>query len=82
MPSHLAQRYQRVQRLRQKRKQAGWQRHEVWLDPDTVALVERVKQPSESLHSVIRRALLTLEAQDTQEPVSEPIERPERSECS
>jgi hypothetical protein len=54
----------RVQRLREKRKQAGWRQHEIWLDPDTVARVARVKQPSESLHSVIRRALLALEAGD------------------
>jgi hypothetical protein len=54
----------RMQRLREKRKQAGWRQHELWLDPDTVARVARVKQPSESLHSVIRRALLALEAGD------------------
>jgi hypothetical protein len=52
----------RVQRLREKRKQAGWRQHELWLDPDIVARMVRVKRPSESLHSVIRRALLTLEA--------------------
>ena len=54
----------RMQRLREKRKQAGWQQHEIWLDPDTVARVARVKRPSESLHNVIRRALLALEAGD------------------
>jgi hypothetical protein len=54
----------RMQRLREKRKQAGWRQHEIWLDPDTVARVARVKQPSESLRSVIRRALLALEAGD------------------
>jgi hypothetical protein len=54
----------RVQRLREKRKQAGWRQHEIWLDPDTVARVTRVKQPSESLYSVIRRALLALETGD------------------
>jgi hypothetical protein len=54
----------RMQRLREKRKQAGWQQHEIWLDPETIARVARVQQPSESLHSVIRRALLALEAGD------------------
>jgi hypothetical protein len=68
----------RMQRLREKRKQAGWQQYELWLDPDAVGLLEQLKQPGESLSDLISRALLTLKAQDGQEAVPEPQEPPKR----
>jgi hypothetical protein len=67
-----------VQRLRERRKQAGWQPYELWLPPDTAAVLAQLKQPGESLHDVVHRALLALQAQDGQGPVPEPQERPTR----
>jgi hypothetical protein len=68
----------RVQRLRERRKQAGWQPYELWLPPDTAAVLAQLKQPGESLHDVVHRALLALQAQDGQGPVPEPQQRPTR----
>jgi hypothetical protein len=56
----------RMQRLRERRKQDGWQQYELWLDPETAALVTHVKQPGESLQAVIHRALLALQRQGVQ----------------
>jgi hypothetical protein len=50
----------RVQRLRERRKQAGWQPYELWLDPATSALLIELKQPREAVHALVRRALRTL----------------------
>jgi hypothetical protein len=50
----------RVQRLRERRKQAGWQPYELWLDPETSALLIELKQPGEAVHALVRRALRTL----------------------
>jgi hypothetical protein len=66
----------RVQRLRERRKQAGWQPYELWLPPDTAAVLAQLKQPGESLHDVVCRALLALQAQGGQGPVPESEERP------
>ena len=68
----------RMQRLREKRKQAGMKAYELWLDPDTAALLAQLKHPGESLTRVIRRALLTLKAQDTPGPARASLECPER----
>ena len=50
----------RVQRLRERRKRAGWQPYEGWLDPETAALLIELKQPREAVHALVRRALRTL----------------------
>jgi hypothetical protein len=50
----------RVQRLRERRKQAGWQPYELWLDPETAGLLSELKQPGEALHALVRRALRAL----------------------
>jgi hypothetical protein len=68
----------RMQRLRKKRKQAGMKAYELWLDPDTVAVLAQLKHPRESLAHVIRRAVLTLKAQDRPEPAPASVERPAR----
>ena len=68
----------RMQRLREKRKQAGMKAYELWLDPDTAAVLAQLKHPRESLTHVIRRAVLTLKAQDTPGPAQASVERPER----
>jgi hypothetical protein len=68
----------RMQRLREKRKQAGMKAFELWLDPDTAAVLTQLKLPRESLTHVIRRALLTLKAQDTPGPAQASLECPER----
>jgi hypothetical protein len=70
----------RVQRLRERRKQAGWQPYELWLPPDTAALLTELKQPGEALHSTVGRALRALQAQDRQGPAHKPQIHPERSE--
>jgi hypothetical protein len=49
-----------VQRLRERRKQAGWQSYELWLDAETSALLIELKQPREAVHALVRRALRTL----------------------
>lgn len=54
----------RMQRMRERRKQAGWQPYELWLPPDTAAVLAQLKQPGESLHDVVHRALLALQAQE------------------
>src|SRR5262245_22919776 len=58
----------RMQRMREKRKQAGMKAYELWLDPDTATLLIQLKQGGESLPRLIRRALLTLKAQNTPGP--------------
>jgi hypothetical protein len=58
----------RMQRLREKRKQAGMKAYELWLDPDTASVLARLRYPRESLTHVIRRAILTLRAQDRPGP--------------
>jgi hypothetical protein len=64
----------RVQRLRERRKQAGWQPYELWLPPDAVALLTALKQSGEALHDTIGRALRALEAQDQQGSAHKPRE--------
>jgi hypothetical protein len=56
----------RVQRLRQRRKEQGWQPYELWLPRDTASLLTELKEPGEALHDTIGRALRALQAQDTQ----------------
>jgi hypothetical protein len=56
----------RVQRLRERRKQAGWQPYELWLPPDTAARLSELKQPGEALHDTVGRALQALQSQDAQ----------------
>lgn len=68
----------RMQRLREKRKQAGMKAYELWLDPNTAALLAQLKHPGESLTRVIRRAVLALQAQDTPGPPRASLERPKR----
>jgi hypothetical protein len=53
----------RVQRLRERRKQAGWQPYELWLPPDTATLLTQLKEPGEALHDTVGRALQALQAQ-------------------
>lgn len=50
-----------MQRLREKRKQAGMKAYELWLDPNTAALLAQLTHPGESLTRVIRRALFALQ---------------------
>jgi hypothetical protein len=57
----------RVQRLRQRRKEHGWQPYELWLPPETAALLTQLKPPGEALHETVGRALRALQA--LQEPV-------------
>jgi hypothetical protein len=66
----------RMQRLREKRKQAGVKVYELWLDPNTAALLAQLKHPGESLTRVIRRVLLALQVQDTPGPARASVERP------
>jgi hypothetical protein len=68
----------RMQRLREKRKQAGMKAYELWLDPDTAAVLAQLKHPGESLTRVIRRAVLALQVQDTPGPARASLERPKR----
>jgi hypothetical protein len=72
----------RVQRMRERRKQAGWQPYELWLPPNSAALLAELKAPGEAVHDTIGRALRALQAQDAQGPVHEPQARPERAEGS
>jgi hypothetical protein len=51
----------RVQRLRQRRKEQGWQPYELWLPPDSAALLAELKQPGEALHETVGRALAALQ---------------------
>ena len=67
-----------MQRLREKRRQAGMKAYELWLDPDTAAVLTQLTHPGESLTHVIRRAVLTLKAQETPEPAQASVERPAR----
>jgi hypothetical protein len=55
----------RKRKLRSKRRQAGMKALELWLPPDTAALVEHVKRPDESFSELVGRALHAL-AQDAQ----------------
>jgi hypothetical protein len=68
----------RKRRLRSKRRQAGMRAFEVWLDTPAVELVAQLKRPGETLSDLVGRALRTLQVQDTQGPVHEPQEPPER----
>jgi hypothetical protein len=54
----------RVQRLRERRKQAGWQPYELWLPPDSIVLLTELKQAGEALHDTVGRALRALQAQE------------------
>jgi hypothetical protein len=56
----------RVQRLRQRRKEQGWQSYELWLPRDIAASLTELKEPGEALHDTVGRALRALRAQDTQ----------------
>ena len=50
------------------------------LEPDTVALAEKLRQPGERMNDVVYRALRALQAQMEQGPVHEPQEHPERGQ--
>jgi hypothetical protein len=67
----------RVQRLRERRKEAGWQPYELWLPPDAAALLTELKAPGESLSDLVGRALRALQAEDRHGPAHEPQEHPE-----
>ena len=56
----------RVQRLRERRKQAGMKAYELWLDAPTAELLAELKQPGEALHETVGRALRALQGQSTQ----------------
>ena len=51
----------RMRRFQENRKQAGMKAYELWLDPDTAALLAQLTHPGESLTRVIRRALFALQ---------------------
>jgi hypothetical protein len=68
----------RRQRLREKRQQAGMHAYELWLDSDTAAVLAHLKHPGASLTCVIRRAVLTLKAQDMPGPAQMSVECPKR----
>jgi hypothetical protein len=55
---------ERMERLRQKRRAEGERAVEVWLDPLSDARFARLRQPSESVSAVIRRALAALDARE------------------
>jgi hypothetical protein len=71
----------RVQRLRERRREQGWEAYELWLPPDIAAVLTQLKQPGEALHGIIRRALLALQAQDRQEPAHGRPEHPEHGQA-
>jgi multidrug resistance efflux pump len=71
----------RVQRLRERRKQAGMKAYELWLDAHMAGLLAELKEPGEALHDTVGRALRALQAQDRQEPVHEAQEHPERGQA-
>jgi hypothetical protein len=50
----------RKRRFRHKRQQAGMKAYELWLAPETAALVEHVKRPDESFSELVHRALHAL----------------------
>jgi hypothetical protein len=50
----------RKRRFRHKRQQAGMRAYELWLVPETAALVEHVKRPDESFSALVGRALRAL----------------------
>jgi hypothetical protein len=53
----------RMQRLRARRLAQGERPVELWLDPDSKQRLFRLRQSGETINQVIRRALMTLEAQ-------------------
>jgi hypothetical protein len=68
----------RVQRLRQRRKEQGWQPYELWLDPETSVLLSELKQPGEALHTLVRLALRALAREKQGDHASEtlsPVQR-------
>jgi|SRR5215510_6810107 len=52
----------RLQRLREKRRQAGWMQYELWLPPDAAALLTQLQQPEETPQDTVVRALRALQA--------------------
>jgi hypothetical protein len=50
---------ERQQRLRARRRQAGQQRIELWLEAKDLARLETLRQPGERLEALIIRALTT-----------------------
>jgi hypothetical protein len=70
--------YVRMQRMRERRKQAGWQPYELWLDPETSVLLSDLKQPGEALHTLVRRALRALAREEQGDHAGEtlsPVQR-------
>jgi hypothetical protein len=61
----------RKQRLRQRRREAGWKAYEVWLDATARDLVEKLRQPGESVDAVLQRALRGLQAETSLVPRAE-----------
>jgi hypothetical protein len=53
----------RKRKFRRQRRQAGMKAVEVWLRPDTAALIAHVKQPHESVSQLMDRALQALAQQ-------------------
>jgi hypothetical protein len=49
-----------MKRMRERRKEQGWQPYELWLDPETAAQLSELKQPGEALHALVRRAFRAL----------------------
>ena len=58
----------RKQRLRQRRREAGWKAYEVWLDATERDVLEKLRQPGESIDAVLQRALRGLQAETSLVP--------------
>jgi hypothetical protein len=70
--------YVRMKRMRERRKEQGWQPYELWLDPETSAQLSELKQPGEALHALVRRALRALAREEQGDHASEtlsPVQR-------
>jgi DNA-binding NarL/FixJ family response regulator len=74
-PRHDPTAAERAKRLRAKRKAKHWQSFELWLSPDSAALLTELKQPRESLSKVVDRALRNLRTQDDQLLFLNPVKR-------
>jgi hypothetical protein len=62
----------RKQRLRQRRREAGWKAYEVWLDATGQDLLEKLRQPGESVDTVLQRSLRGLQAETSLVPRDHP----------
>jgi len=71
----------RKTRLRERRRQAGWQNYLIWLTPEGQAAMQALRYAGETTDAFFNRALVTMQALSESSPVPSPIQPSHREQA-